>query len=41
VTVLQIDASVAMAWPCKHDRAATDDDLLRFFAGYQSAGMLG
>ena len=28
---LLIDASDAMAWPCKHDRVTTDDDLLRFF----------
>ncbi|HUS31087.1 MAG TPA: hypothetical protein VMZ53_21400 [Kofleriaceae bacterium] len=41
VTTLRIDASIAMAWPCKHDRATTDDDLLRFFTVYETVGMLG
>jgi hypothetical protein len=41
VTIRQIEARVAMAWPCKHDRVTTDDDLLRFFAAYQDRWDVG
>jgi hypothetical protein len=40
-TAMRSDASGASTWWSELHRADTDDDLLRFFTVYKTAGMLG